>query len=378
METGIARGMVGTVAAELRDRVLPGHAGDFLPGVRVLSKTLGVSVPTICKALHLLRTEGLLHGGGDRRRWRVIDSLGSVESNQLRSAGLGIRSRRLLYLSSSRLAGERFSGVEVFTALIDKLGRSDWEVAYREIQFTAAKTPRRAWDELLESAKPDAMVVLGGTEIIGKWAVDRKIRTLFVGGTRGESGLPGIFVKVSSMLRDAAARLLSMGHRRVLFPLCARSQAFVEAVQEAADLVTAAAGVSRTAIDIVSSQYSGPDLIVDLLRREWSKEAPDALILLDWREFVAAESFLHATGIVIPRDLSVIVLTQNATMEWHQPQISYYEHPVAPMAKAIAKWVEEEKVGSEPAEVREFMARWVSKQSVLPRAGARHSHLLDL
>ena len=126
---------------------------------------------------------------------------------------------------------------------------------------------------------------------------------------------------------------------------------------------------------VSSSSYASKNAVVRgvitaLLRGQWKEEPPDAVIFLDWREFVAAESFFNEAGVSIPRDVSVIVLSQNGTMEWHQPAISHYEHPVKPMARAIAKWVLHGKAGLATEEDHEFPARWVSRESVRPRAGA--------
>ena len=365
---------MNAVADELRDRVLPGHQGDFLPGTRILAGTLGVSVPTVCKALHQLGAEGALVGGGKRRRWRVADMQApSSPTRRSGNAALGgkkPRSRRLLFLSAKPLRGERFSGVEIYAALLDKLATSDWEVIYRVMDFWNTERPRRVWNEMLEFTMPDAIVAISGTETLGKWLVDKKIRTLFIGGTRGTSGVPAVFVSVSSMLGDAAGRLFAQGHRRLLFPLFGRAPALVKGAADTAKQVTEAMGIPQKCLVVTESKYSGPEVVINLLRAQWKKEPPDAVIFLDWREFVAAESFFNEAGVSIPRDLSVIVLSQNGTMEWRQPAISHYEHPVNPMARAIAKWVLHGKAGLADKNDHEFPARWVSRESVRPRAGA--------
>ena len=64
--------------------------------------------------------------------------------------------------------------------------------------------------------------------------------------------------------------------------------------------------------------------------------------MLDWREFVAASGFFREARVEIPRDLSVVMLSQNPIMDWHSPAITHFEHPVKLMARTVAKWVTEE------------------------------------
>jgi DNA-binding LacI/PurR family transcriptional regulator len=69
----------------------------------------------------------------------------------------------------------------------------------------------------------------------------------------------------------------------------------------------------------------------------------------------------------IPRDLSVVMLSQNPVMDWHLPAITHFEHPVKLMARTIAKWVMQGRVSYSPEAFMEVRARWVDGQSVLPR-----------
>lgn len=369
MGAGRTRGLVRTVAEELRNQVVPRHVGGFLPGTRILAQTLGVSVPTVCKALRFLGEEGVLEGGGNRRRWRVAVGLPvrpSGRSGKTKTAG-GVRPQRLLFITSQPLSVARYSGVEVFAALLDKLAMSEWEVVYRVVDYQNARKPRRSWDELMQAIQPDALMVLSGTEVIGKWAMKWGIRTLFVGGSPGTSGVPLIRVSVAAMFREAAGHLLELGHRRIMFPLCGRPPSVAENVRLVADELTSAAGIPRDRLVVGTSPYSGPQIMIDLLRKQWRMGGPDALIFLDWREFIAAEGFLRSVGVLIPGDVSVIVLSHNSMMEWHQPPISHFEHPVIPLARAIARWVVNDRPARNTSASMEFKARWVSCQSVLAR-----------
>lgn len=374
MQPIVKKALVDEVAETLRERMAGGDLKGVLPGVRHLSRTLGVCVPTICRALHQLGAEGELIGGGKSRRWRVPENRAEsgerTKPDAARSPAATVQTKRrarLLFLSALSLSHERHAGVEVFAELLDHLGNTGWEVMHRVENFASAVQPRKSWEKLLKLTKPDAIVALGGTPALANWLRDKGIRALFIGGDPAESGIPVVAVRISSMLHYALERLLSMGHRRILVPLCGRPPAFVARCHQAVAELSSQTKGRREDIVIAETTYARPEVIVDLLRRQWRKSPPDALIMLDSREFIAASGFFREAGVEIPRDLSVVMLSQNPVMDWHLPAITHFEHPVKLMARTIAKWVTQGRVSYSPEAFMEVRARWVDGQSVRPR-----------
>ncbi len=359
------------MAAELRKRVELGEITGILPGVRLLSKVLGVSVPTLCRALHLLEAEGVLTDGGNRRRWRVngnhpASGVPGQDAAMGSSRQASVEPRcpgRLLFLASQPLSKERHSGVEVFSELLDQMGTTGWEVMYRLENFWTAKNPRGAWQRLLELTMPTAVVALGGTPVLGSWLRDQRVRALFLGGDAGDSGVPVVAVRVTTMLQDALDRLAARGHHRILLPLCGRAHGLVARCRECL-----AAHKMGNRITIAETPYARPEVLVALLRRHWRKQAPDALIFFDWREFMAASGFFREADLMVPRDVSVVVLSQNATMDWHVPAITHFEHPVNLMARTVSKWVIGQDLPHSAVPMFEVRARWVEGASVAVRA----------
>ena len=381
--------LAGQVADELRARIQSGGLSGRLPGVRVLARQLGVSVPTICNALHLLAVEGTV-AGADRRRWQVNEKAGKAAARDpngghadshavstgttdaaLPKARPGPRAHagRLLFLTTQALDSERFHGVEIFSYLLDLLGEKDWEVMHRVEKFATAKNPRQSWNQLARGKKIDAWVVLIGTPVFGRWAASQGFPCLFLGGNSGNSGIPRIAVNFGAMAREALARLHESGHRRILFPLWERIPELVGRCRDAARAVAAANHLPLKTITIMESKYSGPDVVPSLLRRAWKKQVPDALVLLDWREFVAAGAFFREANIEIPRDLSVIILSHNPNMDWHHPTIAHFAMPIQQIARKVARWALQAKQdpGISRLAIKELKARWVEGGSIKPR-----------
>lgn len=341
MDLQLRRSLGESLADSIRDQIHSGRMGTRLPGVRLLAKTYGVSVPTVCKALHLLGGEGLLTGGG-RHHWRIAES-GIPRAGRKPKSGSGpeknVRTARLLFLSTQPLGGEKFSGLEVFAELSDLLGSKGWEVIHRILPFNNRRKPRGTWNDLLKVTRPDAIIALSGTPELAKWIDGTGIRCLFLGGATDGTGIPVLAVSSGEMFREAVTRLVEMGHRSILAPFCDRQSGFVADCTRAMMEALEAAGLDRRTVVVAETPYARPDVVRNLLRRQWPRCRPDALLLVDWREFVAACAYLRENGLDIPRDLSVVILSHNSSMEWHIPPITHFELPVKRLAKVAAKWV---------------------------------------
>ena len=368
MEAGLKRCLAESLAEVLRGDLLDGRVGPALPGVRLMARTYGVSVPTMSKVLHALAEEGLVTHEGERRRWRVARPRPEPQMKAGRGRKQGRNhSWRLMFISSHPLASERFSGIEFFAELSDRLGANGWEVLHRALPFSSNSRPRKAWDDLLRATKPDAVVVMSGTVALAEWLATKGVRCLFIGGDAGQTGIPVLAASSPEMFRAAIQWLLERGHQSILAPFCGRTEQFVEACRTAMFEAAVAHGAGKDCIQLVETPYARPDVVLNLLRKHWPKVRPDALMFVDWREFVAAEAFLQANGIGIPRDVSVVVLSHNASMEWHIPPISHFELPARRLARMAARWV---TGGSLPAGTKgkTFVpSRWVEAGSIANR-----------
>lgn len=360
--------LVDVVAIELHRRLVAGELKGRLPGARLLAKALGVSVPTVCKALHKLNEDGVLIGGGGRKRWQVGDlNEAAIRRGAASPRRSGSRPGKLLFVSALPLSTERQSGVEVFAHILDLLSAKGWEVTHRSVGFVSARKPHRAWDELLRFSKPDAMMVLGGSEVFGTWAVQNRIRTLFIGGETGRHEIPMVMVKASLMLRQALERLITTGHRRILIPLCGRIPKFTEGCKKQTLECAMELGVDPACIVHAESEYSSPEVLAAAMRQQWRKQAPDALIIFDWREYLAASHFLKDASVSIPNDVSVVLLSHNPTMDWHIPTLCHFMHPVEDIARACAKWALNGRPLAGNHHLLEFRPRWVEGNSIANR-----------
>lgn len=368
VNTELKKSLSSVLAEELRARISGGGLGPEMPGVRLISKAYGVSVPTASKAMQWLAEEGVLESRGGRRNWRVASGHGAPTSV---TADRGVTRRgskgNLLVLSAFGLGEERYTNSQFVTELLNALGATGWEARHRVLNFEHAKRPKRAWGELLKSMEPDAVVVVGGTDCVARWLAQQKVRSLFVGGDAGQTGIPLLALSAGEMYRRAVKHLLELGHRRILTSFCGRLPGFVERCTRAIQETLEESGADSGSMKIVETPYSGPEVTANLLRRNWPKYQPDALIFLDWREFLAASGFLREAGLTIPRDISVVILSHSSSMEWHIPRLSHFELPHRELARLAGRWVTDGKLPKSIRNLVRVTPRWVEGDSIAKR-----------
>lgn len=214
---------------------------------------------------------------------------------------------------------------------------------------------------------PDAIVALTGTSVLAGWAVGLSIPTLFLGGICDPHPLPMVRIGISSLVEELVHRLINLGHRHLVMPLCGRSASFSELIKSTIQSAVIGRESAGMQVHVLETPYSTPEVLYDVLKKHWRHFQPDSMMLLDWREFVAASAFFRDSQINIPKDISVALLSNDNSMDWHLPKLSHYEFSTMKLAKAVARWA----VDSDPQSnsmVRVTMrAQWREGGSILDR-----------
>lgn len=351
-------------AAWLRERIANGGLTGRLPGLRELARELGVSVPTVSQGIKLLEEEGWVEGGGARRSHRVIARPAGQEA--LPESGRG-PTRRLLFLTSEPFNQMLQDGMKTFSDLVNTMQEAGWEVFHRSIDFNNALKPHLSWDRTLEWLKPEVMVVLVGTPVVARWALERGIRVLFIGGNAGPHRIPMMAIRISSLIREVVERLEGSGHRHILMPLCGRTAAFTQSIRDTVRVTLDLRSAGKCRFRIEQTAYREPTVLMELLEKAWSKGRPDALVVLDWREYVTAHCFLKRHGIRVPEDLSVVLLSYQDELEWHLPRLAHYRYPSERIAQAVARWAIHDRTLPAGSGPKIFPAHWVEGESIANR-----------
>lgn len=339
---------------ELREAILGGQFGKTLPGLRVLAQVLGISPPTVAEALKTLVAEGLVSAGGPRRRMEVL-----AAATQQPSA----RPYRILWFVTAAGFDDAIHGItEAMSLLQQILAGTGWEVRHRVLAFGYSENRSSQWDRLLEAGRPDAMVVWSGRPALAKWAKQRGLRTLFLGGATEKQEVTMFAVSSADMVSQAVAELIALGHQRIFLPLCNRPASLVSKVRQAVAQPLRALGVKGQAKDWVpESPYEGGEVIEAMvLQALRAQNRPTGWIFFDWREFLAAACVFRDFGLKVPEDLSIIVLSSDPAMAWYRPAPAHFRQPLETMAKAAVEWMLDESAVAG----RRFAADWFPGESL--------------
>ncbi|BCU76334.1 substrate-binding domain-containing protein [Luteolibacter sp. LG18] len=350
-------GAVEAAALALRDMVAAGKWTDRLPGTRVLAGLLGVSQPTVQLALIELAKDGVLESAGERKAYRV------KERGAKAAADATPKTRRVILLTHQAIERTAESGRQTFETLQRLLSTAGWQVEFRVVDFLHARTPHRSWDNLIGAEPGEPVVALFGRPCLAEWALKRGVRMVFLGGVTDGYEVPVVAVKSAHLLSEAYRKLIALGHKRIVTPLCDRPQSYLDTMKETAKAELEAAGFAYSpAYHTPESDYLRPDVTWSILETLFKRERPTALVLLDWRELVTVTCFLMRIGLRVPEDVSVVLLNDQVNAEWFQPDLARFKFPIARMARRLKAWVEEKW---EPEDMRMGVAaEWVPGESI--------------
>ena len=273
----------------------------------------------------------------------------------------------MLYLTSLPMNEWLAHSVEVYADIVTVMSSLGWEVVHRVMAFQDAKAPRKVWDELLDRESPDVMVVLTGTPVVAAWAKGHSVPILFLGGVCEPHRLPMVSVSMSGVVEELTRKLIDLGHQHIVMPLCGRTPSFQESMKRSIQSAIDSLPSCKAVVHALESPYSAPEVLYDVLKKHWRHCRPDALMLLDWREFVTASSFFRDIRISIPADISVALLSFDNSMDWYLPKLSHYEFNNMKLAKAVARWAV--NVGNDASSTTKvtMRAQWRKGGSILDR-----------
>jgi hypothetical protein len=333
---------VELAAGALRDLLREGVLPDRLPGTRVLAERMGLSAPTVAAALVRLAEEGLVAGGGPRRAFRVVGPSG-LEGGPHRPLG----HRDLLIITHEETGRLVDSTRRLLDLLQRKLRGQEWQVRFQVIDFFHVKKPQAWWDRVIELEEDTRVIGVYGRRPLAAWAAKRKVKLLFLGGDSGDIPVPKVAVSSARMAEQAMERLTQLGHQRIVLPLCDRTESFKHGMREVTRrAVEKAGGTYVKGYHNPESDYLAPDVTWRILEAVFSKQSPTALVLIDWKEVVAAHCFLAQAGLKVPRDVSMVVLSDSVTAEWFHPKLCRFRFPQDRLLAEMVKWLED-KPGSE-------------------------------
>lgn len=325
--------LVQRVANALRDDLGVGKWVDFLPGLRELARVYGVSVPTVRMALSLLVDEGLLEMAGAKRRTKILNGgEASVETGDV------TKRRVVLVVARRELHKMGAVGRRVIHEFERAMTKSGWSVEFRAFNFYDVKRPRKSWDGLITECDPFCVIALSGRPVLIDWVRKHGRRIAFCGGVGAAEETRIVAVSNCAMLEESMTKLIASGHRRVIYPQIDRSENLREKLEAGMMKCYETAGIdfSRSVhmpIIMIWDQGAYEEMIVEVL----DHSRPDAILCSCEDELAALLGVMMRKGLVVGKDIAVVLMGQLDAFSWFRPEIASFKFPQNRLTRGLVR-----------------------------------------
>jgi DNA-binding LacI/PurR family transcriptional regulator len=346
----------------LRRNLRAGSWGTYMPGIRALATTFGVSPATMVKAVDRVRSDGWISNSTARQRFTIHRDV------ILRHKGKDAMLRTLLLLAPKTGRNETTSSAsQVLLHLWELLAPKGWNIRFHIDDYSNGKRRQKQWDELVAHEKPQAVIAILGTPAMAAWARDTKIPTIFCGGAIGEYSVPMVAFSSGKMLEMAMDRLLALGHKQISTMLADRSPEYCQSVQKRIEQKLSNAGVPFIKErHTPTSEIGGVNAFIKSLETTFEQQNTTALICLEWREYLAALCFVQQKGWKVPEDISMICLSSDHAADWLHPVPTHFRLPVITMCEILADWIEDVNLHSNFTLFESLSGKWEEGATIGP------------
>lgn len=311
------------VASHLRDEITRGRWKGVMPGRDRLARDLGISPWSVQRALEILTEEGLLQpqGGGKRRTIAMKRKTIAPRSTHIGILPFDEQSTRMGFMLDMR----------------HQLVEAGHTVSLMPLSLTDLDMDISRLAQENRKHEADAQVVVAGPNKILEWFAQQSTPVFALFGGHEDLPIAAASPDKRPSLAIAVERLISLGHRRIVFLLRReRREPPTIGLQPFLDIMKSH--------DIPVGSYNLPDWeenpkgLQECLDSLLAVTPPTALIVDEPEHFLAAQQHLANRGIVAPRDVSLISTDPDRSFSWHQPPIAHISWSLDPIVRRIVRW----------------------------------------
>lgn len=323
------------VSEALRSACLSGTWHDKLPGTRTLGANLGVSPPTVLKALAELAAEGLVIRSGHKKAYRINPAYSGQGKARTRKQQKSV----LLLIPTpwDELSEPSRLMLKHVKASLEAQG---WTILDRTILYGNAKSPHKSWDSKVDAAPGTPVIAFWGNTAIASWAANHQSRILCIGGDIGNEEGVVVGVSATKITLEAMDLLIDQGHRHIVMPLFNRLE-----VSKAITKATFKTRIESLG-EVYQPSYHTPectdvsrDAVRKAIRMYAASTFPTGFIFFNWRELLATYCCLSEMGLKVPGDVSLVYLDDTPAAEWFSPDLVRFKYPSDELAKVVKAWL---------------------------------------
>jgi len=326
--------LVNETVRVLREAIVSGRWGRYLPGERRLCEEWRISRPTLRAALSILTAEGLLKVA----QGRPTEVLGAPQAAESSTASV---------LTVGLLSPEPLHAMPPFALLwLDELrGQLAAEGHLLQVHVGRSwfngRNPARALATLTAAAPAAVWVLYRSTESMQRWFEERQTPCVIVGSLFEGIRLPSVDQDYRAVCRHGVGTLVGRGHSRL--GLVIQEPQFAGDRESEAGFHEGLKAVSKA--EVAGSLFrhdgtrSGILKTVDTILN--ARHRPTGLIVARSAAALTVFSALLGRGVRIPQEMALICRDDDLYLDDVVPSIARYTVPPSAFAKRIFRLVQQ-------------------------------------
>lgn len=355
----LTRRTLADLAAQIiAEAIRSGEMTGTLPGYRSLIQRLGISRSALIPAIDKLLEEGWLQSAGPRKRYITNVVEGGETMTELRPRKLWV---------VEPMERKEISAIppHVAWSLISRFRKLGWNTEWSVITTDQNRRHDSKWNRLLEFHQPDSILLIAPHRTTAEWAADCGLPVCVLGGDAHELPLSTVGIDSSFMVGCALENILSMGHRDVCLLLSVRTPGYVTRIHETMKVILAEYGIPFVpAWHAPLALSTTPEGLLDLMESRFALSQPTAMMAFGKNGLSMMMGYAMQRGLIVPRDISLVMLGDVRGADWVRPTIASFEMPWNRVINFTIRWLTPggHRNGQHQSSI--FKPKWIDGESL--------------